>query len=72
MSQSSVRSAPGDGRGGRGGCGRRGGRVASVSPPPRHGRHRDIIVERVVEKVASAGPANYPLLTKSNYNQWPF
>jgi hypothetical protein len=25
-------------------------------------------VERVVEKVASAGPVNYPLLTKTNYN----
>jgi hypothetical protein len=24
----------------------------------------------VVKKVASAGPANYPILTKSNYNQW--
>jgi hypothetical protein len=67
MSHSSARSAPGDGRGGRGG---RGGRVASVSPPPRRSLHRDVVVERVVEKVASASPANYPLLTKSNYNQW--
>jgi hypothetical protein len=24
----------------------------------------------VVEKVALAGPANYPILTKPNYNQW--
>jgi hypothetical protein len=24
----------------------------------------------MVEKVASAGPANYPILTKSNYNPW--
>jgi hypothetical protein len=24
----------------------------------------------VVEKVASAGPTNYPLLTKTNYNDW--
>jgi hypothetical protein len=23
-----------------------------------------------VEKILSAGPANYPLLTKTNYNQW--
>jgi hypothetical protein len=29
-----------------------------------------LIVERAVEKVASAGPANYPILTKTNYNQW--
>jgi hypothetical protein len=28
------------------------------------------VVERVVEKVASAGPVNYPLLTKTNYNDW--
>jgi hypothetical protein len=33
----------------------------------RGGQH---VVERVVEKVASAGPANYPTLTKTNYNQW--
>jgi hypothetical protein len=24
----------------------------------------------VVEKVASIGPVNYPILTKSNYIQW--
>jgi hypothetical protein len=29
-----------------------------------------LIVERVVEKVASASLANYSILTKSNYNQW--
>jgi hypothetical protein len=29
-----------------------------------------LVVERVVEKVASAGLANYPLLTKTNYNDW--
>jgi hypothetical protein len=29
-----------------------------------------LVVERVVEKVASVGPANYPLLTKANYNDW--
>jgi hypothetical protein len=28
------------------------------------------VVERVVEKVASAGPVNYPLLSKTNYNDW--
>jgi hypothetical protein len=29
-----------------------------------------LIIERVVEKVASIGPVNYPILTKSNYIQW--
>jgi hypothetical protein len=28
-----------------------------------------IVMERVVEKVVSAGPTNYPILTKTNYNQ---
>jgi uncharacterized membrane protein YgcG len=28
------------------------------------------VIERVVEKVAPAGPANYPILTKMNYNEW--
>jgi hypothetical protein len=28
------------------------------------------VVEWVVEKVALAGPENYPLLTKTNYNNW--
>jgi hypothetical protein len=28
-----------------------------------------LIIEQVVEKV-SAGPANYPTLMKTNYNQW--
>jgi CHAD domain-containing protein len=28
------------------------------------------VVERVVEKMASAGPVNYPPLTKTNYNDW--
>jgi hypothetical protein len=27
-----------------------------------------LVIERVVEKVTSAGPTNYPLLTKTNYN----
>jgi hypothetical protein len=43
----------------------------SSQPPQRSGAggpDGQVIVERVVEKV-SAGPANYPLLTKSNYNQ---
>jgi hypothetical protein len=30
---------------------------------------RSFIVERVVEKVASVGPMNYPILMKTNYNQ---
>jgi hypothetical protein len=29
-----------------------------------------LVIERVVEKVTSAGLTNYPLLTKTNYNQW--
>jgi hypothetical protein len=29
-----------------------------------------LIVERVIERVALAGPVSYPLLTKANYNQW--
>jgi hypothetical protein len=32
------------------------------------GGERDI--ERVVEKVALVGPANYPIRTKTNYNEW--
>jgi hypothetical protein len=28
------------------------------------------LIERVVEKIALVGSANYPLLTKINYNQW--
>jgi hypothetical protein len=40
------------------------------SPQKRTPGGDQIVVERVVEKVASAGPANYPILTKSNYNQW--
>jgi transposase InsO family protein len=40
------------------------------SPQRRASRGGQLVVERVVEKVASAGPANYPILTKTNYNQW--
>jgi hypothetical protein len=59
-----------------------GSRSRSVTPemsrPPHQGRSPQrtasrggqLIVERVVEKVASAGPANYPTLTKTNYIQW--
>jgi hypothetical protein len=28
------------------------------------------VIERVVEKVAPVGLANYPILTKTNYNEW--
>ncbi|WVZ61704.1 hypothetical protein U9M48_011534 [Paspalum notatum var. saurae] len=28
------------------------------------------VVERIIERVASAGPASYPVLTKTNYNDW--
>jgi hypothetical protein len=44
------------------------GRGRSPSHRPRGGRGGGERV--VVEKVASAGPANYPLLTKTNYNDW--
>jgi hypothetical protein len=46
------------------------GRDRSPSRRPRGGRGggERLVVERMVEKVASAGPANYPLLTKTNYN----
>jgi hypothetical protein len=40
------------------------------SPQRRRPGGRQLIVERFVEMVMSAGPANYPILTKSNYNQW--
>jgi hypothetical protein len=48
------------------------GRGRSPSRRPWGGRGGGdcVVVERVVEKVASAGPANYPLLTKTNYNDW--
>ncbi|WVZ50972.1 hypothetical protein U9M48_002169 [Paspalum notatum var. saurae] len=40
--------------------------------PPRRPRTRGIVVERVVERVtaAASGPANFPVLTKTNYNDW--
>jgi hypothetical protein len=38
------------------------------SPQRRAAVGGQLIIERVVEKVASAGPTNYPLLTKTNYN----
>jgi hypothetical protein len=45
------------------------GRGRSPSRRPQGGRGGgDRVVEQVVEKVASAGPVNYPLLTKTNYN----
>jgi hypothetical protein len=43
------------------------------SQPPQRRRTPSggqLVIERVVEKVASADPANYPILTKSNYDQW--
>jgi hypothetical protein len=55
------------------------GSKSLVSPrPPRRGRSPQrrapgggqLVYEWVVEKVASVGPANYPALTKTNYNQW--
>jgi hypothetical protein len=48
------------------------------SRPPHQGRSpqkrmlgdSQIIMEQVVEKVASTGLTNYPILTKSKYTQW--
>jgi hypothetical protein len=47
-------------------------RGRSLSRRPRGGRRggERLVVERVVEKVASASPVNYPLLLKTNYNDW--
>jgi hypothetical protein len=28
------------------------------------------VIERLVERVMPAGPMNYPILTKTNYNEW--
>jgi uncharacterized membrane protein YgcG len=52
--------------------------VTPVSSQPCRGRSPQrrallggqLVVKRVAERVASAGPANYPILTKTNYNQW--
>jgi hypothetical protein len=46
------------------------GRSPSRRPRGGHGDDDRVVVERVVEKVASTGLANYPLLTKTNYNDW--
>jgi transposase InsO family protein len=46
------------------------GRSPSHRPQGGRGGGERLVVERVVEKVASAGPVNYPLLTKTNYNDW--
>lgn len=35
--------------------------------PPRRPRNREVVVERLVP---TAGPTNYPMLTKTNYNEW--
>jgi hypothetical protein len=34
------------------------------------GVEREVVVERVVERIAASGPANFPVLTKTNYNDW--
>jgi hypothetical protein len=49
--------------------GERRGRSRSRRPQgERAGGER--VIERVVEKVAPTGPANYPILMKTNYNEW--
>jgi hypothetical protein len=49
--------------------GKRRGRSRSRRPQgERAGSER--VIEWVVEKVASTGPANYPILMKTNYNEW--
>jgi hypothetical protein len=40
------------------------------SPQSRGSHDGQLVVERVVEKVASTGLTNYPILMKTNYNQW--
>ncbi|WVZ76857.1 hypothetical protein U9M48_024783 [Paspalum notatum var. saurae] len=41
------------------------------SPPRRqHNGDGGRVVERIIERVASAGPASYHVRTKSNYNDW--
>jgi hypothetical protein len=47
--------------------------VPMSSRPPCQGRSppgEQLVVKQVVVKATPAGPANYPILTKSNYNQW--
>jgi hypothetical protein len=40
--------------------------------PSRRPRSRDhgVVVERIIERTAAAGTTSYPVLTKSNYNDW--
>jgi hypothetical protein len=38
--------------------------------PPRRPRNREVVVERIVEQVATAGPTTYPMLTRTNYSDW--
>jgi transposase InsO family protein len=38
--------------------------------PPRRPRTREVVVERVVERVVAPGTTTYPTLTKTNYNDW--
>jgi hypothetical protein len=40
------------------------------SPQRRATGDGQLIVERVVEKIGLGGPTNYPILMKTNYNQW--
>jgi hypothetical protein len=40
------------------------------SPQRRAPGGEQLVVERVVEKISSAGPTNYRHLTKTNYHQW--
>jgi len=37
---------------------------------PRRPRTREVVVERVVERVVAPGTTTYPTLTKTNYNDW--
>jgi hypothetical protein len=40
------------------------------SPQRRVSGGGQLVIERIVEKIGSAGPANYPILPKTNYNKW--
>lgn len=50
----------------------------SATPSERRGRSpsrkprgkEQVVVERVIEKTVPAGPAKYPVLTRTNYNEW--